>query len=295
MKSLSTGTNNIAIGNQAMYSAAGNYNIGIGDYALSSNTGDYNTQIGTSQICKNITTGSYKTCVGYSNTAFTTDSFYTDTSKPMIMLGGLDGKVIIPGDLLVMGNLWFHARPTNSEDRFEIARLAFNGGQNDKDGHNIASISNKMTCPNWYPQCIPSTSWAEAKAFYDYSDKRLKNIEGKNKAGLEQVKKLEVFDFTFKNDKNKKPQVGVIAQDLQKIFPNSVEKDDAGYLLIRKDEMFYSMINAIKQLDIIVQNLVSEVKKVLFKVTEHDNKIKKLENENKELKERIEKLEKLIN
>ena len=291
----SSGSYNIAIGYNTLTQTPGDHNIAIGLGALPKVTGSYNTLIGENSMCNNITTGTKKTCIGYTNLSMEGNSFMTDTSKPMIMLGGLDGKVIIPGDLLVMGNLWFHARPTNSESRFEIARLAFNGGQTDKDGHDIAAISNKMTCPNWYPQCIPSASWSEAKVFYDYSDKRLKNIKGVNKSGLEQLRNIQVFNFTFKNDKEKKPQVGVIAQDLKKIFPDAVTKDDDGYLLIRKDDMFYAVINAVKQLDKIVQGLIAEFKTALIKINSHDNEIKKLQKENEELKARIEKLEKLIN
>ena len=53
--------------------------------------------------------------------------------------------------------------------------------------------------------------------------------------------------------------VGVIAQDIQKILPTAVTKDSKGYLLLRQDEMFYAMINAIKQLDKSLQNLVARV------------------------------------
>jgi uncharacterized coiled-coil protein SlyX len=60
---------------------------------------------------------------------------------------------------------------------------------------------------------------------------------------------MNVYNFTFKADKNKTPQVGVIAQDLQKIFPNAVITGEDGYLKIRWDEILYSAINAIKELD----------------------------------------------
>ena len=61
-----------------------------------------------------------------------------------------------------------------------------------------------------------------------------------------------------------------MAQDLQKIFPNAVKKGADGFLTIRMEDMFYAVINAIKELD--------------AKITAQDKKIKELEF-------RIEKLE----
>ena len=60
---------------------------------------------------------------------------------------------------------------------------------------------------------------------------------------------MKVFNYTFKKDTKKEPHVGVIAQDLQKIFPNAVKKGADGFLTIRMEDMFYAVINAIKELD----------------------------------------------
>lgn len=76
-----------------------------------------------------------------------------------------------------------------------------------------------------------------------------KNIGNTYTSGLEELNQLKFYHFTFKNDKDKTPQVGVIAQDLQKVFPQAVSKDDGGWLTIRWDEMFYAAINAIKELN----------------------------------------------
>ena len=61
-----------------------------------------------------------------------------------------------------------------------------------------------------------------------------------------------------------------MAQDLQKIFPDAVKKGADGFLTIRMEDMFYAVINAIKELD--------------AKITAQDKKIKELES-------RLEKLE----
>ena len=75
-------------------------------------------------------------------------------------------------------------------------------------------------------------------------------------------------------------QTGVIAQDLQKVFPNSVTKGDDGYLRIRWDEMFYSAINAIKILDRKVDSIAAEI-------TGMEKDVKDLHSRHQKLQKRI--------
>ena len=119
------------------------------------------------------------------------------------------------------------------------------------------------------------------------SDRRLKNIGTVFNSGLEQIKKLEVFNYTYKNDPEKTPRVGVIAQDLQKVFPNAVMKGKDGFLRIRWEDMFYAMINAIKELDTKTGELRQQNKELLQTTAE-------LKKENEQLEARIAKLEKQL-
>ena len=79
-----------------------------------------------------------------------------------------------------------------------------------------------------------------------------------------------------------------MAQDLQKVFPNSVFKGEDGYLRIRWDEMFFATINAVKELD---KKLIALVNKT-FKV---ESQIAKLEKENVILKSQVDLLTTRIN
>ena len=95
------------------------------------------------------------------------------------------------------------------------------------------------------------------------SDLKLKNVSGDNASGLEEILKINVKNFTYKNDALQRPQVGVIAQELKQVFPNSVKEDPVtGNLMISRDEMFYAMINAIKSLSAEVQTLKDEIQKL---------------------------------
>ena len=60
-----------------------------------------------------------------------------------------------------------------------------------------------------------------------------------------------------------------MAQDLQKVFPDAVSKGDDGFLSIRMEDMFYALINAVKELD--------------SKITELTNQVKILQEQNKQI------------
>ncbi len=126
------------------------------------------------------------------------------------------------------------------------------------------------------------------------SDIRLKNILGDNKAGLKEITALEIKNYTYKNDKKKTPHVGVIAQQLKTIFPNSVFKGDDGYLRITKDEMFYAMINSIKELLAKIQDLTAKITGLDKRITELEKQNQQLKKQNAEFEKRLSKLEKKV-
>ena len=159
-----------------------------------------------------------------------------------VVLGDSNSIVYIPGRLVVnrtavlgyASNAWqswadVAVIRSNRDGRMEIL-------QRDGDGDWDAVFANGRV--NW--------DWASVVT----SDRRLKNVGKEFTSGLDKIKKLEVFNYTFKEDKNKTPRVGVIAQDLQKIFPDAVVKGEDGFLRIRMEDMFYAVINAIKELDL---------------------------------------------
>ncbi len=111
------------------------------------------------------------------------------------------------------------------------------------------------------------------------SDIRLKNVGKEFTGGIDELNKLTFYNFTYKRDADKNPKVGVMAQDLQKVFPDAVSKNDEGYLYIRKDDMFYAALNAIKDL--------------FAKITDNSEKIKALEERNAILEQQNKELQNL--
>lgn len=123
------------------------------------------------------------------------------------------------------------------------------------------------------------------------SDRRLKDNISENNSGLKEILALKPYEYIFKSDKKKTPQVGVIAQDLQKVFPNSVHQSEDGYLHIRWDEMFYAMINAIKTLDKKVVQIASDITGMESDVKQLKSSHSKIQKQIASLNERATKLE----
>lgn len=123
------------------------------------------------------------------------------------------------------------------------------------------------------------TDVAVENGWIQASDIRLKNVGEEFTGGLNEINQLEFYNYTYKRDSEKDPKVGVMAQDLQKVFPNAVKENKDGYLYIRKDDMFYAALNAIKELG------------KMF--TTNDEKIKALEERNAMLEKQNKELQEL--
>ena len=164
-----------------------------------------------------------------------------------------DTTVFINGNLVVRGTTFITSKHRGG-DSFVIKALEHTGGQMEPAPHGDGWGD---TAEGWIPSLHSS-------------DRRLKYVGKESASGLDKIRQLKVFNYTFKKDTAKTPHVGVIAQDLQKVFPNAVKKGTDGFLTIRMEDMFYAVINAIKELD---------------------SRVTTLEKENKELKVRLDKLE----
>lgn len=135
------------------------------------------------------------------------------------------------------------------------------------------------------------------------SDKRLKDVIGESKIGLEEIRKVEIKDYKWKDKRDNDIHTGVMAQDFEKIFPNLVMEDKDGYLKIKPMELIFIVINAIKELDqklqALKESLSVSVKPLEYKNLVEENhrlksEIEELKLKNKEITVRLEKLEKIL-
>lgn len=103
---------------------------------------------------------------------------------------------------------------------------------------------------------------------YVLSDKRYKNIVGEYKKSIDDLEKISVYRYTYKSDGPEgKESSGVIAQEIKSIFPEAVSvqgKQDIH--MVDYDYINMATLNAVKD----------------------------LQKRNKELKQRVEKLKKIV-
>lgn len=152
-------------------------------------------------------------------------------------------------------------------------------GYNAYAGENSIAIGNKVRAEHantiyigdsGHSVHIPGTLFANLNS---PSDIRLKNLGNPYTDGLDALNKLKFYHYTFKKDKAQTPHVGVIAQELQKVFPNAVTKGSDGYLQIRLEDMFYAAINAIKELNTKVITLAENMVKLTEKTDKQQEEL----------------------
>jgi hypothetical protein len=97
-----------------------------------------------------------------------------------------------------------------------------------------------------------------------FSDQRLKNIKGRFNSGLKAVMHLQPIRYEYKADNalgitTTGEQVGFGAQELQKVLPQAVSKNQQGYLMVNNDPIVWTMLNAIKEQQQQILQLQKEV------------------------------------
>ena len=254
------------------YSSATGYSSTALGY-FSSATNSYATAVGDATA-----SGMYSSAVGYqaraSHTSSTAIGYYAKTTTSnQIVLGSSSTTVYIPGNLVVGRNTYLGADYAPSIPTRSPLYIRFNVGSYSEMSQICEHSGSSDDIFRWGNHTV------------NYSDRRLKNVGEVFSDGLDKIKQLKVYNYTFKDDKSKTPRVGVIAQDLQKVFPDAVTKGDDGFLRIRWEDMFYALINAIKELDTKFTALNNRIKQL-------ETQNKQLEKQNKELEERLNKLEK---
>ena len=291
---------NTAVGSGALENNVTGYgNTAIGSDALNTGRqGDYNTGLGN-YACANVT-GSHKTCIGASSGPASGSDWASD-DKERIFIGSRskfnngpavlevhneggssfgrnkDSSVVINGNLIVKGGIITTLWRYGGGDNDNVNLLARSSGQLEPEWNDTVSELFKRYADNGH---------GEFKSFSGnvISDRRLKYVGKESTTGLDKVRQLKVFNFTYKKDTTKTPHVGVIAQDLQKVFPNAVQKGKDGFLTIRMEDMFYAVINAIKELDAKITALQKENQEL-------KQLVKQVQEDNKRLDQRLQKLE----
>ena len=190
-------------------------------------------------------------------------TFLTDTSERMRITSG--GNVLI-GTTTDDGGIYRLQVATSADVGLKLksssgaysSRLelqAAGGGAsviNTQGGSNTLYVSANNT--NGVYLTSGATSWT------GNSDERLKNINGIIENALEKIMTLRAVNFSWKSDFENKENLGFIAQDVEKVFPQVIDKsklpsnpnkpqtDETEYLGVRYQELTPVNTKAIQEL-----------------------------------------------
>ena len=135
--------------------------------------------------------------------------------------------------------------------------------------YSTASMATTSTNAN----CYMSSGNIYATAFYASSDARLKdNIGDPELDYLEIIDKINLREFTWKNDEEKNYNIGIIAQELKEILPERYSKEFVGepesaddYFTIGENKFIYLALGAIKDQQKEINELKERVSKLELK------------------------------
>jgi hypothetical protein len=94
-----------------------------------------------------------------------------------------------------------------------------------------------------------ATSWST------FSDERLKNINYQINNAVDKLLNIRAVNYSWKKDEEQKENLGLIAQDVEKVLPQVIdkskhfdEKDDTEYLSVKYTELIPVLVAAIQEL-----------------------------------------------
>jgi hypothetical protein len=236
LSSNTSGQYNTAVGYQALKTnTTGQGNVGYGVQSLYGNTsGNYNTAVGagvpgvSGSALGNNTTGSYNTALGNSC------ALSMQTGSNNIYIGYL-------------------ANSSSSSVSNEIVLAVSASGK----GANTAYVGGSSGAYNG----ANSTLWSVT------SDQRIKKNIVDNNTGLDVINKIQVrnFEYRLPDEITDLPQdqaiaktgvqLGVVAQELQKVLPECVKTESTGVMTVDADPLTWYLINAVKELSNRIEQL----------------------------------------
>jgi trimeric autotransporter adhesin len=224
-----TGTGNSAVGNLSLWkNVVGNNNTAAGAYALKSNTGSNNAAVGYQALLAN-TTGVYGTAIGYQAL------LNSQSGLGNIGVGPLAGNNIIQGQLNIDIGSWGSADESNTI-RIGIApyhQKAY-----------IAGIYNN-TGLSGLPVIITSSGQLGVGPV---SSERFKTDIATMGSNTEQLSRLRPVTFKLKSDAQGTVHYGLIAEEVAKVYPELVIRDESGRIDgVHYDELAPMLLNELQK------------------------------------------------
>lgn len=234
---ISSGDQNAFFGAYAGYENAGaSYNTFLGAYSgYSTDTGTHNTVVGR-YAAYSMSSGHNNVIIGQNACSDTNDEELTTA-----------GYCVAIGDDVNVGS---------ATADYQIVIGAGATGK----GANTGFISANGSSGSIY-QGNDNASWATT------SDSRLKKNIKDNNVGLDAIDKIRVRNYEYRKPEEiteldpslaiekEGVQLGVVAQEIQKVLPNVVKEEAGGWLSVSNDDVTWHLVNAVKELSAKVKEL----------------------------------------
>lgn len=118
---------------------------------------------------------------------------------------------------------------------------------------------------------------------------------------LKDFRKFDIYNFTLKADKQHEKHIGVIAQEYKKAFPLGLDKNGK-YYSVKLDWLYYSMINAVKDLDKLVQEFqikfdeyINNFESIKSRITELENAVAQEKANNADMHKQLDEINAKLN
>ena len=254
--STNTGANNAFLGYQAGYGTTSGYQCtALGAFALKANVTNANcVSVGHESLL--LSTANSNTAIGQSSgSAITTGYNHTIIGRYTGNQGGLDIRTANNHIVLSDGD----GNPTGYFDSSGYFYLGINNRGIRIPSTGGITYINAVTSNSQFQLSYNSASAgvslaSGATSFGTFSDERLKTVTGTYTNALADIAQIQPVKFTWKSDEENKPQVGVLAQSVQNVVPEAIDKathslkDDTEYLQVRYTELIPLMIASIQEL-----------------------------------------------
>ena len=240
------GNNNTASGQNALgYSTAGNYNVALGSVALFNNknslstsapaptntSSSYNTAVGAAALYNNTTSAlaGYNTAVGY-------QALYNNAGTGNTAVGSNAGKTLTSGSN--NNYIGFGVNAITPTDTY----VTVIGQANAAATTYIAGIANsQVTGAQVY---VTSSGQLGVLA----SSERYKTDINPLAKDTEKLSQLRPVSFHLKIDPSGAVQYGLIAEEVDKVYPELVIRDEKGRIQgVRYDELAPMLLNEVQK------------------------------------------------
>jgi hypothetical protein len=281
------GSFNVFLGQNAGLDALGSYNTLVGNAAGNGINADYNTMFGYQ-------TGYYSSTgkgnaffghqSGYSNTTGEHNAFigpivsyYNETGSYNTALGyGAGNNNVSGSNNVFIGSLAGYYETTSDklyiENSSNTATSALIYGDFYYDQLRLNAWVGINTAPsNTYRLYVNGNAFATG--LWVTSDIRLKrNVKSLDSNGvLDKVKEVGVIQYNYSEEitkgdpTNNEKLIGVIAQDIEKSFPEAVKTDEKGYKAVSVNALTAILLQAIKDQQKQIDTLQKEVEELKAK------------------------------